>query len=138
VWILVIHYAFSNSKKAEDIRSGNARDVEMLQDLFGDYKDCTFIEIASPRRSEIAYILSKQGIEYHFYGFLRHFFPIYDPPSVFILFILSHGRENGVICTEQEGEVFTIYEVWKALAGNELLHDCLKINVFGVRKKIII
>jgi len=53
-----------------------------------------------------------------------------------MLFILSHGGANGVIYTEQEGEVFTIYDVWDALAGNQLLQDCLKINVFGVRRII--
>jgi hypothetical protein len=51
-----------------------------------------------------------------------------------MLFILSHGGKNGVIYTEQEGEVFTIYDVWDALADNKLLEDCLKINVFGVRE----
>ena len=53
------------------------------------------------------------------------------PPTVFMLFILSHGGENGKIYTEQ-GDYFTIYDVWDVLAGNHLLQDCLKINVFGV------
>jgi hypothetical protein len=60
-------------------------------------------------------------------------FPDADPPTVFILFILSHGDADGVIYTDQ-GNSFTIYEVWDALAGNQFLEDCLKINVFGVRQ----
>jgi hypothetical protein len=51
-----------------------------------------------------------------------------------MLFILSHGGENGKIYTDQ-GDYFTVYDVWDALAGNQLLEDCLKINVFGVRVK---
>ena len=53
-----------------------------------------------------------------------------------MLVILSHGGENGVIYTEQEGDSFTIYDVWDALGNNQLLEDCLKINVFGVRNEI--
>jgi hypothetical protein len=48
-----------------------------------------------------------------------------------MLFILSHGDENGKIYTEQ-GDFFTIYDVWDAQADNQLFQDCLKINVFGV------
>jgi hypothetical protein len=36
--------------------------MELLQKLFGEYEDCTFREIASPRSNEIAQILSKDGI----------------------------------------------------------------------------
>jgi len=53
-----------------------------------------------------------------------------------MLFIFSHGDENGVICTNQKDgkdDFFTIYDVWDALANNLLLKDCLKINIFGVR-----
>jgi len=57
------------------------------------------------------------------------------PPTVFMLFILSHGDANGKIYTEQEGASFTIYDVWDALADNHLLEECLKINVFGVRER---
>jgi hypothetical protein len=60
VWILVIHYAFSEDKLLK--RSGNARDLELLQNLFGEYQDCTFREIASPPSNEITKILSKDGI----------------------------------------------------------------------------
>jgi hypothetical protein len=53
-----------------------------------------------------------------------------------MLFIFSHGDENGVIYTDQNvgsDDFFTIYNVWDALASNFLLKDCLKINFFGVR-----
>jgi hypothetical protein len=63
VWIQVIHYAFSDTdKKFGKRRLGNARDVKLLRDLFKEYEDCTFREIATPRSNEIANILSKDGI----------------------------------------------------------------------------
>jgi hypothetical protein len=65
VWILVIHYAFSDGKSGKR-RSGNAQDVELLQNLFGEYQDCTFREIASPPSNDIAKILSKDGIASRF------------------------------------------------------------------------
>jgi hypothetical protein len=52
-----------------------------------------------------------------------------------MLFILSHGGADGVISTDHEEDFFTIYDVWDALAGNQLLENCLKINVFGVRER---
>lgn len=58
------------------------------------------------------------------------------PPTVFILFVLSHGGENGVIYTDHApnmADQFTTYDVWDALGGNPLLQDALKINIFGVR-----
>jgi len=61
VWILVIHYEFADATDGSR-RSGNARDVELLQNLSVEYKDCTFREIASPRSNDIAQILSKDGI----------------------------------------------------------------------------
>jgi hypothetical protein len=60
VWILVIHYAFSSDESLK--RSGNSRDLDLLQKLFEEYEDCTFREIASPQSNEIAHILSKDGI----------------------------------------------------------------------------
>jgi hypothetical protein len=62
VWVLVIHYAFSDTKIGKERRCGNARDLELLQKLFEEYEDCTFREIASPQSNEIAHILSKDGI----------------------------------------------------------------------------
>jgi hypothetical protein len=61
VWILVIHYDFADATDGKR-RAGNAQEVELLQKLFGEYEDCTFREIASPRSNEIAQILSKDGI----------------------------------------------------------------------------
>jgi hypothetical protein len=60
VWILIIHYDFSKSASIK--RSGNARDLELLQNLFGEYHDCTFREIASPPRNDIANILSQDDL----------------------------------------------------------------------------
>jgi hypothetical protein len=139
VWILVIHYAFADGKAGKP-RPGNDQDVKLLQKLFREYEDCTFREIASPQSNEIAQILSEDGIVSRFEGtFLKYFLKYCSktrPPSVFMLFILSHGGENGKIFTEQEGDSFTMYDVWDALAGNELLQNCLKINVLGVRVRV--
>jgi hypothetical protein len=147
VWILVIHYAFSDDELLK--RSGNARDLELLYSLFGEYQDCIYREIASPRTNEIAQILSKDGIVSRFEEgqtsicvhkfknkcYLEKYFPDPSPPTVFMLFVLSHGGADGAIYTEQ-GDSFTIYDVWDALSGNQLLQNCLKINVFGVRGMI--
>jgi hypothetical protein len=59
-----------------------------------------------------------------------------EPPTVFMLFVFSHGDENGVIYTDQKSikdDFFTIYDVWDALSNNLFLEECLKINIFGVR-----
>jgi hypothetical protein len=61
VWILVIHYDFADATDGSQ-RRGNTRDVHLLRDVFSEYKDCTFREIASPKTNEIAKILSKDGI----------------------------------------------------------------------------
>jgi hypothetical protein len=61
VWILVIHYGFSGNDESLR-RSGNAQDLVLLQNLFKEYEDCTFREIASPPSNQIAQILSNEGI----------------------------------------------------------------------------
>jgi hypothetical protein len=53
-----------------------------------------------------------------------------------MLFMLSHGGEDGKIYTEQ-GDFFTIYDVWDTLSSNQLLRECLKINVFGVIRELV-
>lgn len=54
---------------------------------------------------------------------------------MFLLIILSHGGENGIIGSDQ-GEDYTTYEVWDALSANDVLKNSLKCNVFGVRNYI--
>jgi hypothetical protein len=62
VWILAIHYDFSADEIQSQRRPGNARDIELLQNLFKDYHDCTYKDIASPPSQEISEILSEAGI----------------------------------------------------------------------------
>jgi hypothetical protein len=60
VWILVIHYAFA--KDEEQKRLGNTKDLELLRNLFKDYQDCSYKEIASPESKDIAKILCKEDM----------------------------------------------------------------------------
>jgi len=57
-------------------------------------------------------------------------------PTLFLLFILSHGGENGRIITDTKTsppyDFFTTFQVWEALEKNKMLQNCLKINFFGV------
>jgi hypothetical protein len=42
--------------------------VELLKNLFGEYQDCTFREITSPKSNEITAILGKDNIATLFQG----------------------------------------------------------------------
>jgi len=56
-------------------------------------------------------------------------------PTLFILFILSHGGIDGRILTDSkpnEIQYFTTFQVWDALKENKLLGQSLKVNFFGV------
>jgi hypothetical protein len=63
-----------------------------------------------------------------------------DVPSLFILFILSHGNTDGRIETDEkilmEGrehyDNFTTETVIKALKNNDALKDAVKLVFFGV------
>jgi len=71
--------------------------------------------------------------------------PEKDKPSVFSIFILSHGDINGKIDTDhviktQTGEfIFDSYnkdDIWYGLEGLEMLRDCLKLVFLAVRMSI--
>jgi hypothetical protein len=59
-------------------------------------------------------------------------------PTLFILFILSHGTADGKIQTDHRGnyESFTTKAVFEALKKNEFLKDALKLVFLGVSLKI--
>jgi hypothetical protein len=63
-----------------------------------------------------------------------------EAPTLFILFILSHGKEGGVIETDHKNhegsfETFTTKSVFHALKGNPFLKNTLKLIFFGVSIK---
>jgi hypothetical protein len=66
---------------------------------------------------------------------LNHFS---DTPTLFILFILSHGDADGKIMTDtktpgkENYESFTTEAVVRALKSNKLLENTLKLVFFGV------
>lgn len=74
MWILVIHNGFSND--VENKRTGNSQDVENLKTLFEEYQDCTFNDIESAKSTEIAAILSKEGIQ-----------PLFDDDKIYFALI---------------------------------------------------
>jgi hypothetical protein len=56
-----------------------------------------------------------------------------EVPDVFILIILSHGNQDGVIESDNPGcPDFTTFQVWDALRKNQMLEECIKITFFGV------
>jgi len=59
-----------------------------------------------------------------------------EVPTLFLLFILSHGEKNGVILTDtknsDEFESFTTQQVCESLKQNKHLKNCLKVTFFGV------
>jgi type III secretion system FlhB-like substrate exporter len=65
---------------------------------------------------------------------------IADPPEVFYLFVLSHGRRGGIILAEEtvqgsnaeDCSLYTTKEVWEALSTIQILAECPKILFFAV------
>jgi len=139
-WVLVIHFGFENNEEGRK-REANENDLRLLRETFKNYKNCKYEEVKSPLNTEIPHILGEKGIKDRFSpsrGLLSRFFPLNSEPAptLFLLFILSHGGENGKIFTDSKPkeplDFFTTFEVWDALKGNKLLENCLKINFFGV------
>ncbi|XP_059488527.1 uncharacterized protein LOC132204199 isoform X4 [Neocloeon triangulifer] len=137
VCILVVHYEFRNAKNKDNIRGGDERDVKSLRRSFETNRNCKFIDWSSPKREELLYLLSDQDL------LLKLFGAEDSPPSVFFLFILSHGCENGEICTDHaesfDGKVekfqtFTTTELFAALKKLRKFENCLKfINLAPCR-----
>jgi hypothetical protein len=67
-----------------------------------------------------------------------------EAPTLFILFISSHGNADGKILTERkvliegkkEYESFTTESVFRALRENSFLKDALKLVFIGVSFKV--
>ncbi|CAB3376638.1 Hypothetical predicted protein [Cloeon dipterum] len=126
VCVLVIHYEFENNP--EYFRNGDACDVKRLKTFFGENRNCNFRNFRSPHKKTLLQLLGDRE------KLLQFFNSQDDVPSVFVLFILSHGDENGTILTDHfkrntnEYECFTTDEVFDSL---QRLEHCLKVVNFG-------
>ncbi|CAB3387610.1 Hypothetical predicted protein [Cloeon dipterum] len=130
VCVLAIHYEFKNNP--DYFRKGDACDVEYLKKIFGENRNCNFRNFQSPNKESLLQLLSDQE------QLLQFFNSQDDVPSVFVLFVLSHGSENGTILTDHyEGgttkyESFTPDEFFDSLQRLEIFDECLKVVNFGL------
>jgi hypothetical protein len=158
-WVLVIHNAFQDIDKYE--RFGNGADIRNIRRVFHEQRKCRFAELENRGRDDIIDILSTQEMLIQLfhpdgdcnslllfisYRYLIYFLFSDDPlkyqPDTFILFILSHGLNSGVILTdkfkkdtkpsERQFQTYTTREVFDILVGSALLESCLKIIFLGV------
>ncbi|XP_065345570.1 uncharacterized protein LOC135943092 [Cloeon dipterum] len=128
VCVLVIHYEFKNNP--DYFKIAVPHDVENLKTSFGKNRNCNFRNFRSPNKKTLLQLLGDDEK-------LLQFFNLQDNvPSVFVLFILSHGSENGIIWTDQfdretnKYECFTTDEVLDSLQRLQRFDKCLKIVNF--------
>ncbi|XP_065344130.1 uncharacterized protein LOC135942108 [Cloeon dipterum] len=129
VFVLVVHYDFENTP---EYRMWDKADVENLKKTFGDNRNCNFRSLYRPTRKILLDLLGSQEK-------LLRYFNSKVIPSVFVLFILSHGHRNGSIDTDYLGSVFdgnkyisfTTKEVFDSLEILDKFKECLKIVNFG-------
>ncbi|XP_065334642.1 uncharacterized protein LOC135935939 [Cloeon dipterum] len=132
VCVLVVHYNFENTKDESWIREGDAQDVENLEKTFRVTRNCKFRSILSPEKGKLLKLLSDQKE-------LLQLFGSSDVPSVFVLYILSHGDIDGKIFTDHSQNddpkdfiCFTTTEIFESLKMLTGFEDCLKLINFGV------
>ncbi|XP_065334648.1 uncharacterized protein LOC135935945 [Cloeon dipterum] len=145
VCVLVAHYNFENTKNEAWIRGGDAQDVENLEKTFKVNRNCKFSSILSPGKGELLQLLSNQE------KLLRLFGTSEDVPSVFVLYILSHGHRDGIIFTDYFKDdapasaeerarstdpielfvSFTTTEIFESLKKLTNFEECLKFINFG-------
>ncbi|XP_065334519.1 uncharacterized protein LOC135935869 [Cloeon dipterum] len=156
VCVLVVHYDFKDAKtqlqeltqleiKKDLIRDGDDTDVKNLDETFRKNRKCNFRSILSPEKGELLQLLSDREK-------LLQEFGCSDVPSVFVLYILSHGDRDGVILTDyvkddvrkivderRDGQLnvselfasFTTTDVLKSLKKLTGFDECLKFINFG-------
>ncbi|CAB3375130.1 Hypothetical predicted protein [Cloeon dipterum] len=122
VFVLVVHYAFKNLKN--DIREGNEEDVDRLRQTFEEKRNCSFREWASPRKHDLFDLISSEEE-------LLRLFDASSPPQLFIMYILSHGSEGGIIFTEHPNSTFKREEIYARLLQLKNFGGCLKFINFG-------
>ncbi|XP_065346624.1 uncharacterized protein LOC135943885 [Cloeon dipterum] len=127
VFVLVVHYGFENQEIA---REGDSFDVQNLKTSFGKNRNCNFRELKSPKKEHLLDLLGDQDK-------LLRFFSSKEPPDVFLLFVLSHGYEDGVIYTDyflddQKTLVhFTTDEIFESIKKLTKFEKSLKLINFG-------
>ncbi|XP_065343666.1 uncharacterized protein LOC135941846 [Cloeon dipterum] len=127
VFVLVVHYDFENQAIA---REGDSNDVQNLKTTFGNNRNCNFRDLKSPKKEHLLDILGDQKE-------LLRFFSSKDPPDVFLLFVLSHGYEDGIIYTDhllddqKTNAHFTTDEVFDSIKKLTKFEKCLKLINFG-------
>jgi hypothetical protein len=144
-------------------RTCNKEDKSNLRKIFSGSQNQ--IEFISPTAANVPKHLSSEGIKkifrngitfFSFYSFRitskeQYLFFMQNkynvnftlhfpdkPPTLFILFILSHGAADGKIMTDQKAqgttnnESFTTGAVFRALKDNKWLDKALKLVILGV------
>ncbi|XP_065344312.1 uncharacterized protein LOC135942228 [Cloeon dipterum] len=139
VWVLVVHYTFERkenlpehlAKHYEGIaRNGDAEDVQNLRHSFQVKRNCNFRDLLSPEKDFLLRLLSDRQQ-------LLKYFDCKDDPTVFLLFFLSHGTEEGVISTDHWSEeinnfvCFNTEDIFQSLKKLENFDKCLKLVNFG-------
>ncbi|XP_065344338.1 uncharacterized protein LOC135942247 [Cloeon dipterum] len=128
VFVLVVHYDFQNTTK---LRNCDARDVEKLETTFGKNRNCNFRSLYRPKKEIVLDLLGSQE------KLLRFFSSKDKIPSVFELYFLSHGNENGVIYTDYWSKTlsdfisFTTEDVFNSLKKLHGFEKSLKFVNFG-------
>ncbi|XP_065336571.1 uncharacterized protein LOC135937350 [Cloeon dipterum] len=130
ICVLVIHFDFKNARNKNLFREGDAQDVKNLQKTFQENRKCNFRSISSPKREVLLELLADQK------KLLRFFSSEDDVPSVFVLYILSHGHIDGEIFTDHYENSnkfisFSTTDIFDSLKNLTLFEDCLKIINFG-------
>ncbi|CAB3370747.1 Hypothetical predicted protein [Cloeon dipterum] len=128
VCVLVIHYKFKDNP-LETFRNGDTCDVANLKTFFGQNRNCNFRNLQSPDKKTLLQLLGDEE------KLLQFFNTQDDVPSVFVLFILSHGDKSGTIATDHfdggDNEYFTTDDVFDSLQRLKKFEKCLKIVNFG-------
>ncbi|CAB3379975.1 Hypothetical predicted protein [Cloeon dipterum] len=131
VCVLVVHYNFENAKNKNLHRKGDAQDVKNLERTFRVNRNCNFRSILSPEKGQLLQLLADKEE-------LLTLFGSSEVPSVFVLYILSHGDRDGIIFTDHyqnehsdEFIFFTTTEIFNSLKMLTGFEECLKFINFG-------
>lgn len=137
-WVLVVHDSFKGVPNYE--RQGNEADVRNLWKVFSQDRRCRYAELANCASAEIVQTLGQ-------WDKLLDLFTQSDDerhlrPSIFCLFILSHGESGGIILTnhlvdrskarDSNFDSYSTSDVWEALASIYELQNCPKILFLAV------
>ncbi|XP_065346470.1 uncharacterized protein LOC135943735, partial [Cloeon dipterum] len=124
-FVLVVHYDFKNTDR---FRKCDKPDLDNLRTTFRENRNCNMRELSSPNKMILLKLLSDQEM-------LLRFFRSKDVPDLFVLFVLSHGNENGTIFTDHkesnEFVSFTTDDVFASLKKLTAFEKCLKLINFG-------